>query len=201
MQGARHSMGTCTHAQARRRRAHCGKRTQAGMHAPATFMRSHQRGCARTHTGSCIGVPGGRRRLSCPAAFGSNAFMNAMNQSIDRFGSLCCMLHATHPVVWVCSSFRCASMRSTRSGAGSKCTHLLRTPLPQSARIQARTERPTHTHTGTRRSSGSRSTSSTSDGCYRTKRPRCMQHTTQPDNQDNVQSAIAQGGCRFTSVA
>ena len=115
------------------------ERRQAGMHAPATFMRSHQHGCARTHTG--IGVAGSQRRLSCPAAFGSNAFMNAMNQSIDRFGSLCCMLHATRPVVWVCPSFRCASMRSTRSGAGSECTHLLPTPLPHLVRTYSSAHR------------------------------------------------------------
>jgi hypothetical protein len=57
-----HAGGTRTVAKERR---------QAGMHAPATFMRSHQHGCARTHTG--IGVAGSQRRLSCPAAFGSNS--------------------------------------------------------------------------------------------------------------------------------
>jgi hypothetical protein len=65
----------------RRRHAHCGKGTQAGrqagrqagMHAPATFMRSHRHGCARTQAVASALLAAGADVLSCPAAFGPNA--------------------------------------------------------------------------------------------------------------------------------
>ena len=110
------------------------------------------------------------------------------------------MLHATRPVVWVCPSFRCASMRSTRSGAGSKCTHLLPTPLPHLVRTYSSAHRCGSQVPDALREAGVHQVHRV-DAIGQRGRGRCMRLTTQPHNQDNVHSAIAQGGCRVTSVA